>query len=139
VIVKAPNGVTIYDDTYNSNPYALASALELLRQADVKGRRIAVIGDMLELGEQELTYHHDCGHAVPKEVAAVIAVGKRGRSLLDGARESGFSDDQLHHFDTAEEAGEFLRGFAREGDLVLVKGSRGVGLDRTVAMLEREG
>lgn len=139
VIVKAPNGVTIYDDTYNSNPFALASALELLRQADVKGRRIAVIGDMLELGEQELTYHHDCGHAVPKEVAAVIAVGKRGHALIDGARESGFRDDQLHHFDTAEQAGEFLRGFAREGDLVMIKGSRGVGLDRTVAMLEREG
>jgi UDP-N-acetylmuramoyl-tripeptide--D-alanyl-D-alanine ligase len=139
VIVQAPNGVTIYDDTYNSNPYALASALQLLEQAEVKGRRIAVIGDMLELGDEELRYHHDCGHAVPKSVAAVVAVGKRGHALLDGARESGFDDEQLHHFDTAEEAGEFLRGFVREGDLVLVKGSRGVGLDRTVAMLEREG
>ena len=139
IIVPLKNGAAVYDDTYNSNPYALKSALELLRQADVKGRRIAVIGDMLELGEQELEYHRESGAAIPKEVDAVVGVGKRSAALLEGARAAGFTEEQLKHFNTAEEAGDYLRGFVREGDLVLMKGSRGVGLDRTVAIVEREG
>lgn len=127
-------GATIYDDTYNSNPYALARTLELMAQAEVTGRRIAVIGDMLELGEQELQFHRDAGRAIPKAIDVVIGVGKRARTLLEGAREAGFPN--IHHFDSAEEAGAFLRGEIRDGDLVLIKGSRGVGLDKAVAMLE---
>ncbi len=141
VIVPLANGATIYDDTYNSNPYALARTLELMTQADVRGRRIAVIGDMLELGEQELQFHRDAGKGIPKSIDVVIAVAKpgngaRSRALLDGAREAGFADDALHHFPNAEAAGEFLKTFLREGDLVLLKGSRGVGLDKAVAILE---
>jgi UDP-N-acetylmuramoyl-tripeptide--D-alanyl-D-alanine ligase len=129
---------TIYDDTYNSNPYALGRALQLLDEADVSGRRIAVIGDMLELGEKELDYHRESGRAIPKSVAAVVAVGKRSRSLLEGAREAGFADSALHHFDDAQSAGEFLKTFIGAGDLVLIKASRGIGLDRIVVMLEKE-
>ncbi|HVR39804.1 MAG TPA: UDP-N-acetylmuramoyl-tripeptide--D-alanyl-D-alanine ligase [Thermoanaerobaculia bacterium] len=127
-------GATIYDDSYNSNPYALSRALELLHQADVRGRRIAVIGDMLELGPDELTFHHDAGKAVPKSVDVIVGVGKRAQSLIDGAREAGIAN--LHYFDTAQQAGEFLKTFIHDGDLVLIKGSRGVGLDRIVKMLE---
>jgi UDP-N-acetylmuramoyl-tripeptide--D-alanyl-D-alanine ligase len=142
VIVPLANGATVYDDTYNSNPYALARTLELMTQADVRGRRIAVIGDMLELGEQELQFHRDAGKGIPKSIDAVLAVARvgqsdsRSRALLEGAREAGFADDALHHFADAEAAGEFLKTFLREGDLVLIKGSRGVGLDKAVAMLE---
>ncbi|HYI12794.1 MAG TPA: UDP-N-acetylmuramoyl-tripeptide--D-alanyl-D-alanine ligase [Thermoanaerobaculia bacterium] len=142
-------GATIYDDTYNSNPYALGRTLELMTQADVtlpgqpqaavlRGRRIAVIGDMLELGEQELQFHRDAGKAIPRSIDVVVGVGKRAPALLDGAREAGFTDSQLHHFANAEEAGEFLKGEIREGDLVLLKGSRGVGLDKAVKMLEEQ-
>jgi UDP-N-acetylmuramoyl-tripeptide--D-alanyl-D-alanine ligase len=129
-------GATIYDDTYNSNPYALSRALELMTQAEAAGRRIAVIGDMLELGEQELQFHRDAGKSVPRSIDVVVGVGKRTAALLDGAREAGFDAGALHHFATAEEAGEFLKGEVRAGDLVLIKGSRGVGLDRAVKMLE---
>jgi len=134
VIIDA-GGATIYDDTYNSNPYALGRALSLMTQADVSGRRIAVIGDMLELGEKELDYHRDAGKAIPRSVNAVIAVGKRSLALLDGAREAGFGNGNLHHFDDALSAGEFLKTFIRPGDLVLIKASRGIGLDRIVNML----
>jgi UDP-N-acetylmuramoyl-tripeptide--D-alanyl-D-alanine ligase len=134
-IVVPYRGATIYDDTYNSNPYALASALTLLKQAEAT-RRIAIIGDMLELGERELEYHRESGRAIPQEVDAVIAVGQRAQSLLDGAREAGFADDKLHHFDDAQSAGEFLKEFIREGDLVLIKASRGIGLDKIVTILE---
>jgi UDP-N-acetylmuramoyl-tripeptide--D-alanyl-D-alanine ligase len=131
-------GATIYDDTYNSNPYALGRALELLVQAEAAGRRIAVIGDMLELGEQEIEFHQNSGRAIPKEVDVVVGVGTRSRALLEGAREAGFREDALRHFTDAESAGAFLRAFVQPGDLVLIKGSRGVGLDRAIAVLERE-
>jgi len=128
-------GATIYDDSYNSNPYALGRALELMTQADA-ARRIAVIGDMLELGEQELQFHRDSGKAIPRSIDVVVGVGKRTQALLEGARESGFTNEALHHFANAQEAGEFLKSEVRKGDLVLIKGSRGVGLDKAVAMLE---
>jgi UDP-N-acetylmuramoyl-tripeptide--D-alanyl-D-alanine ligase len=127
-------GATIYDDTYNSNPYALKRALELMTQADVRGRRIAVIGDMLELGEQELQFHRDSGKAIPASIDVIVGVGKRTNALLEGAREAGHAN--VHHFDDAQSAGEFLKNEIREGDLVLIKGSRGVGLDKIVTMLE---
>lgn len=129
-------GATIYDDTYNSNPYALQRALELMVQADAAGRKIAVIGDMLELGEQELDYHREAGRSIPPSIDFVAGVGRRTEALLEGARAAGFDESSLRHFDDAASAGEFLRSFLREGDLVLIKGSRGVGLDRAVAMLE---
>lgn len=132
----ASGEATIYDDTYNSNPYALQRTLELMVQADVSGRRVAVIGDMLELGEQEAEFHRESGRAIPKKIDVVIGVGTRSRVLLEGAREAGFAEASLHHFGDAESAGEFLRGFIQPGDLVLMKGSRGVGLDKAVAMLE---
>jgi UDP-N-acetylmuramoyl-tripeptide--D-alanyl-D-alanine ligase len=135
-IVIPWRGATIYDDTYNSNPYALQRTLELMTQADVEGRRIAVIGDMLELGEQELQFHRDAGRAIPREIDVVVGVGTRSQALLDGARAAGFAEGNLRHFTDAEAAGAFLRAFVQPGDLVLLKGSRGVGLDKAVAMLE---
>lgn len=138
-IILDAGGVTIYDDTYNSNPYALGRALALMEQAAVSGRRIAVIGDMLELGDRELDYHRDSGRAIPKRIDVVIGVGRRSRAVLDGAAEAGFGKDNLHHFDDAPGAGEFLKTFIRPGDLVLIKASRGIGLDRIVNMLTDSG
>jgi UDP-N-acetylmuramoyl-tripeptide--D-alanyl-D-alanine ligase len=137
-VVVPWNGATIYDDTYNSNPYALAKTLELMAQADVKGRRIAVIGDMLELGEKELDFHRDSGKNIPRSVDVVVGVGPRSKALLEGAKSAGFNADALHHFDDAESAGKFLMSFLKSGDLVLVKASRGIGLDKIVTMMQPE-
>jgi len=137
-VVVPFRGATIYDDTYNSNPYALGRALELMAQADVTGRRIAVIGDMLELGDKELDFHRDSGKNIPRSVDVVVGVGKRSRSLLEGAKSAGFKEDALHHFDDAESAGKFLMDFIKPGDLVLIKASRGIGLDKIVTMLQPE-
>jgi UDP-N-acetylmuramoyl-tripeptide--D-alanyl-D-alanine ligase len=133
-IILDADGATIYDDTYNSNPYALERALTLMTQADVTGRRIAVIGDMLELGDKELDYHRDAGRAIPRSVDIVIGVGKRARILVEGASEAGYFKD-LFHFDDAQSAAGFLKTFIRPGDLVLIKASRGIGLDRIVNIL----
>jgi UDP-N-acetylmuramoyl-tripeptide--D-alanyl-D-alanine ligase len=131
-------GATLYDDSYNSNPYALSRALTLLQQADVQGRRIAVIGDMLELGDGEAEYHYQAGRAIPRDVDVVVGVGRRSQALLDGARHAGFTEERLYHFDNAEAAGAFLESFIRPGDLVLVKASRGIGLDKIITMLEAD-
>jgi UDP-N-acetylmuramoyl-tripeptide--D-alanyl-D-alanine ligase len=138
-IILDAGGATIYDDTYNSNPYALRRALTLLDEADVTGRRIAVIGDMLELGDKELDYHRESGTAIPKRVDTVVAVGKRSQALLEGARQAGFENDKLHHFDDAASAAGFLKTFIRPGDLVLIKASRGIGLDQVVKVLTNSG
>lgn len=138
-VIVETRGATIYDDTYNSNPYAVTRALTLLQQADAEGRRIAVLGDMLELGEKELEYHAETGRAVPKDVDVVVGVGRRSKSLLEGAQVAGFDKSRLHHFDDAEAAGNFLEGFIRPGDLVLIKASRGIGLDKIVAKLSSGG
>jgi UDP-N-acetylmuramoyl-tripeptide--D-alanyl-D-alanine ligase len=134
-IVVPWRGATILDDSYNSNPYALSRALGLLQQAEVHGRRIAVIGDMLELGERELEYHYEAGREIPLAVDYVVAVGPRSEALLDGARHAGFSEERLYHFHDAQSAGAFLESFIRPGDLVLIKASRGIGLDRIVTHL----
>jgi len=137
-VILDVGGAAIYDDTYNSNPYALQRALELLAQAEVSGRRIAVVGDMLELGADELKFHYEAAEQIPKNVGVIIGVGRRARSILDGARHAGFSAESVHHFDDAATAGPFVRDLIGQGDLVLLKGSRGVGLDRIVSLLETE-
>ncbi|HYS54766.1 MAG TPA: UDP-N-acetylmuramoyl-tripeptide--D-alanyl-D-alanine ligase [Thermoanaerobaculia bacterium] len=128
-------GATIYDDSYNSNPYALSRAVALMRQVDVRGRRIAVLGDMLELGERELEYHYQAGRGIPLDIDFVIGVGPRSEALLDGARQGGFTEERLFHFEKAEPAIDFLESFIRPGDLVLIKASRGIGLDKIVTTL----
>lgn len=132
------NGATLYDDTYNSNPYAVRRALELLSKADVEGRRIAVLGDMLELGRDERQFHYDVGNEMPKNVDVVVGVGPRSAALVEGAKDAGLAESALHHFPDAAAAAEFLRTFIREKDMVLVKASRGIGLDRIITALESE-
>ncbi|MHB0968375.1 MAG: UDP-N-acetylmuramoyl-tripeptide--D-alanyl-D-alanine ligase [Thermoanaerobaculia bacterium] len=131
-------GATLYDDTYNSNPYALGRALMLLDRAECDGRRIAVIGDMMELGADELKFHREAGRDIPKSVAMVIGVGARAKSLLDGARDAGFDGARLVHFAKAADAVPYLRELIQPGDLVLLKGSRGIGLDTIITKLESE-
>jgi UDP-N-acetylmuramoyl-tripeptide--D-alanyl-D-alanine ligase len=138
-IVIPWRGATLYDDSYNSNPWALARTLDLLAKAECGGRRIAVVGDMLELGPEERSFHFEAGRAMPREIDIVVGVGRRAKFILDGARTAGFAHGALVHFDDALAAARWLRETIREGDLVMLKGSRGIGLDRVVTALEGEG
>jgi UDP-N-acetylmuramoyl-tripeptide--D-alanyl-D-alanine ligase len=131
-------GATLYDDTYNSNPYALRRTLQLLAAAQAEGRRIAVVGDMLELGADELKFHHEAGRAIPRSIDYVVGVGKRSTSFLQGAQEAGVPVQATRHFENAAAAAEFLRTLIKPGDLVLLKGSRGIGLDKVITALEKE-
>ncbi|HEX2254528.1 MAG TPA: UDP-N-acetylmuramoyl-tripeptide--D-alanyl-D-alanine ligase [Thermoanaerobaculia bacterium] len=136
---RLPGGGLLIDDTYNSNPdalrRALASAAELAagRADAATGRRWAVLGDMLELGPEGPRFHRECGAAAAElGFAPVAGVGELCRELVAGARASGA---EARWFATAGEAADALAGALAPGDVVLVKGSRGVGLDRVVERL----
>jgi UDP-N-acetylmuramoyl-tripeptide--D-alanyl-D-alanine ligase len=126
------------DDSYNASPVSVAAALEFLGETQVSGggRRLAVLGDMLELGPDEERLHREIGTAAAGVVDALLAVGPRGAWIADAARAAGLSritsvgdvDEAIGAVDRALGAGP--------RDVVLVKGSRGVELDRLVATLE---
>jgi UDP-N-acetylmuramoyl-tripeptide--D-alanyl-D-alanine ligase len=128
------SGARIYDDTYNANPASMRAALETLASLPA-ARRIAVLGDMLELGPEEERLHRETGRAAARSAQLLVAVGERGRWIAAGAVEAGLPQDAVTPAATAEEAAELLAGRLRAGDVVLLKASRGIGLDRTVEAL----
>ncbi len=125
-------GARLINDTYNSNPMALQSMVRALLSAEA-GRRIVVAGEMLELGPEGPRLHRECGEAM-RGVDAVIGVRGLGREIVAGAIEAGV--DQALFVDTPEEAGAWLRENLRKGDVVLLKASRGVRLERAVEGLD---
>ncbi len=130
-ILRLADDVVLIDDSYNSNPAALAAVLETLRATPSEGRKILIMGDMLELGEHSRAFHQEAGRrAAAAGVDVLIAVGPLARHALESARRSGVPE--VHHEGSAASAARDLRERLRSGDLVLVKGSRGVGLDRLV-------
>jgi UDP-N-acetylmuramoyl-tripeptide--D-alanyl-D-alanine ligase len=133
-VVRLGEAVTLLDDCYNSSPEALEAAVAAL--ALVPGRRrVAVLGDMLELGASAPALHRDRGRALGGRVDAVLGVGPLAKQIVEGAREAGLPAGTLHHFGTSAEAVAALPGLVRPGDAVLVKGSRGVRLDAVVDAL----
>jgi UDP-N-acetylmuramoyl-tripeptide--D-alanyl-D-alanine ligase len=123
---------TVVDDSYNSNPAALAKALE--SAAKLPGRRrVAVLGDMRELGPEGPRFHRESGELAARlGFSPVLGVGELSRALVDGARAGGAEAQWVAD---ASAAAEWAAGEVREGDLVIVKASRGVGLDAVVRQL----
>jgi len=126
------NNSFIIDDTYNSSPFACESALKTLGDIKDKGRKIAVLGDMLELGKHTEEAHKNIGKIAKENVDILIVVGQRARSIKIGAVEVGMKEKNIFEFSNSTEAGEFLKTFVKKEDLVLVKGSQGVRMERTV-------
>ncbi len=137
-IVRLPGGITIVDDSYNASPSAVACALDLL--ATARGRRIAVLGEMFELGPAAAREHHQIGIRAASACHELLAVGgAMAERFLNGARAAGMPSDRTRHVASAAAAAEELQSMMEDGDTVLVKGSRGIGLDATVAALIRGG
>jgi UDP-N-acetylmuramoyl-tripeptide--D-alanyl-D-alanine ligase len=134
-LIRLACGVRLVDDSYNSNPRALEAALKGLALLPA-GRRVAVLGDMLELGQREAEFHRAAGRQVAEAGWDVlVAVGPLGRYMLDGARAAGMEPERLASFPTAEEAAGAITSLVREDDLVLVKGSRGIHMERIAERL----
>jgi len=131
--VSLPGDVTVINDCYNANPMSMRAALDDLA-ADARGRRVAVLGDMLELGPEELRFHREVGeHAARRGIDLLVTVGP-----LAAATGEAFGG-RTHAVADAREATEVLSAILREHDTVLVKGSRGVGLEQVAAGLARAG
>ena len=131
-IIAGKKGSTIIDDTYNSSPIALSNALAVLAEAKVFGRKIVALGDMLELGEESRREHIKAGEKLSTIAGALIAVGERALDIGNGARNSGMKNENIFEFKNSREAGEFLRGYIGEGDIILVKGSQSIRMERTI-------
>jgi UDP-N-acetylmuramoyl-tripeptide--D-alanyl-D-alanine ligase len=140
-LAEAASGATVVDDSYNASPVSMSAALDFLAETPVPAgrRRLAVLGDMLELGPDEERLHREIGTRAAGIVDALLAVGRRGRWIADAARAAGLS--MVGEAADAEEAAQvFDRHLAPgPGDLLLVKGSRGIELDRVVDALVGAG
>jgi UDP-N-acetylmuramoyl-tripeptide--D-alanyl-D-alanine ligase len=126
------DGILIFDDCYNANPDAVRAMLDVLRDSPAE-RRIAVLGEMLELGRWAEALHRDVGLYAAKAGVHVL-VGIRGvaRQLVDAAIDGGLTKDAAFFFEQPEEAGTRLRHLARPGDAVLFKGSRGTHVEKAL-------
>jgi UDP-N-acetylmuramoyl-tripeptide--D-alanyl-D-alanine ligase len=123
------NGITIWNDCYNSNPEAVRAMLDVLRSTPAR-RHIAVLGEMLELGTAAEFLHRQAGRwAAESGLDALIAVGGGAQFMAEEAVRAGMPPQSVHFFERPEGAGEFVRQLAQAGDAILFKGSRGVRIE----------
>jgi UDP-N-acetylmuramoyl-tripeptide--D-alanyl-D-alanine ligase len=134
VAVRSKSGALILDDTYNASPQSTMAALNLLEE--LGGRRVAVLGDMLELGQYEQQGHEMVGYRAAEVVHELICVGSRARTIAEAARRSGLAAEQVKEFSENQEVIDYLRPRLDGDEVVLIKGSRGARLDRIVSALE---
>lgn len=133
-VVAAARGFRVIDDSYNASPSSMAAALDLLCEMDCDGRRVAVVGEVGELGDEAPRLHGLMGAylaAKPLDIVCVVG-GEMADAMADAALVMGLSDDRLVRVPTAADAARVLGPVLGEGDLVLAKASRSVGLDAFV-------
>ena len=136
--VRLGRGILLVDDSYNSSPRALEAALKGLAPLPA-GRRVAVLGDMLEIGPEEEKMHRRAGRQVAgNRWDLLIAVGPLARLMAEGAEAAGLPAARAATFSTSEEAAAGISALIQEGDLILVKGSRGMRMERVVQRLKDE-
>ncbi len=133
-LVRHASGALLFDDAYNANPSSMRAALETLATLPAR-RRIAVLGDMLELGAEQERWHRETGALVAGRADLLVCVGPRALILGEGAIAAGLPSSAVRSVASAEEAAQLLAGELASGDAVLFKASRAIGLDRAVAVL----
>jgi UDP-N-acetylmuramoyl-tripeptide--D-alanyl-D-alanine ligase len=139
-LLRLPGGITLIDDSYNSSPAALKGSLQTVAAATGSARKVAVLGEMLELGTHAARLHAECGRAAAESgLDLLIAVGGAGaQALAFSARNAGMDAPAIVYVPTSAEAADVAAGKVRPGDLVLVKGSRGIRTDVVVDRLKAE-
>jgi UDP-N-acetylmuramoyl-tripeptide--D-alanyl-D-alanine ligase len=139
-VVRLARDVVVLDDSYNANPRALQAMLDVIAVETRRRRTIAVVGEMLELGERGLALHDECGRAVAEAgVQLLVTVGGEPAARLGRAAiAEGMPEDAVAHVATSAEAAERVVQMVRPGDLVFVKGSRGIHTDLVVERLKVE-
>jgi len=134
IAVRTKNGALILDDTYNASPESMLAALNLLH--DLDGRKVAVLGDMLELGLYEQRGHEMVGIRAAEVVDELVTLGERGRIIAQAALDAGLPPNKITMLDQVEQAIQYLQPDLKPDDVVLVKGSNMMRMDRIVTALE---
>ncbi len=137
-IIAGVNGVTIVDDTYNASPAAVSAGLRTIDSLGCGGKKIAVLGDMLELGEYSAEAHRTAGEQVADVTDVFVATGVRMATAADAARTKNARCKAVHTVKSAAEASALVRGLLSSGDLLYVKGSQGMRMERVVRELMRD-
>ncbi len=135
-LTPLPCGGLLLDDSYNSNPLSAYAALDALVSLTGSGRRVAVLGDMLELGEDSAQMHEDLGVKVAGAAELLVGIGQFSADLCRGAKAAGMKAGQMTELKDAAAAIEYLQVQQRSGDKILVKGSRGVRLEQVAEALK---
>jgi UDP-N-acetylmuramoyl-tripeptide--D-alanyl-D-alanine ligase len=126
-------GIKIINDAYNASPNSMQAALSVLEELAYNTRSIAVLGDMLEMGEMSQQLHYSVGKfAADKKVEYIITVGPYSRDICQAIKDAGNKASRLISFDTTDEAVDYLLGVVKTGDYILVKGSRGMKMEKIV-------
>jgi UDP-N-acetylmuramoyl-tripeptide--D-alanyl-D-alanine ligase len=132
--VRAESGALILDDTYNASPESTLAALNLLEE--LQGRKIAVLGDMLELGQYEREGHEKVGMRAAQVADVLVTLGLRAHMIAEAARKAGMKKMSVFEYEDASETVDWLKQHLTPDDAVLVKGSHGLRMDKIVAALE---
>lgn len=133
--ISMANGITLLDDTYNASPASTIAALKLLK--GLQGRRVAILGDMLELGQYEEQGHSSVGAFSVESADVLILVGKRSKITAKAALENGFHVEKLQWYPDSETAAGPAADTCQEGDVVLIKGSNSMRMDKIITRLEK--
>ncbi len=137
-ILRGIKNTFLIDDTYNSSPAASEAALNALTLLNPAGRKIAVLGDMLELGKHSFDEHKKIGALAAKRVDLLVTVGFRARHIAEGALNNGLPDSAIFQFEDSDKAGDELQAMIEPGDCILVKGSQSIRTEKVVAQLMSE-
>ena len=137
-LIPGVHGSILIDDTYNASPAACETGLEMLHDLPFGKRKIAVIGDMLELGRHTSDAHREIGKIAKKSAQLLVTVGTRAKDCALGAMDAGMNEKKIIEVDDAIVAGETLLPLLKVGDVVYIKGSQGMRMERTVKMLMAE-
>jgi UDP-N-acetylmuramoyl-tripeptide--D-alanyl-D-alanine ligase len=137
-IIPGLKSTLIIDESYNSSPIACEQALQALNEIKYANRKIAVLGDMLELGKYSTDEHKRIGSVVAETSDVLFTVGVRARHIAEGALSSGLSDKNVFQYDDVAKAGRELQTFLTQGDVVLIKGSQGIRTEKIVEEIMRE-
>lgn len=132
--VRSESGALLLDDTYNASPESMLAALNLLDELD--GRKIAVLGDMLELGPYERGGHEMVGLRAAQVAGTLLTLGERARIIAEAARKAGMKKSSVVEFDTLEPLVDWLNANLSKDDVVLIKGSHGLRMERITNALE---
>ncbi|KHF26996.1 UDP-N-acetylmuramoyl-tripeptide--D-alanyl-D-alanine ligase [Anoxybacillus sp. BCO1] len=134
-VIKRHDGVTIINDAYNASPTSMRAALQLLAQLTQYRKKIAVVGDMLELGEQEMAFHEQIGEMIdPQKIDYVLTYGERAKAIAERASKR-FSEGRVRSYTNKAQLAADLQAMMGAGDVILLKASRGMKLEEIISLL----